>query len=358
MAAGLCAMMSSFLLAGCQTNTASETTQAAAAETSAQASEGGESSQAETEAAAETTATNFPEKEITFIVPVNPGGSSDTVARALAKYAEQYLGQPMIVTNMAGGASTLGTAECVNAEPDGYTLSYPPVGAVCVQPHYGQISYTYTDLTPICQISEEDCVLVVPKDTFSSLEELVAYGKENPGAIKYGNSSQGGPVHMVPAKLFSDEGITAEAIGYQGSSEVKAALMGGHITAGALHPSEVISIIESGDVVPLAISTSDGERNSDLPDVPTFTELGYDISFTVWKGVFGPAGMPEDVVAVLEEAFSNICSNEEFVAELQAIGQSVDYIGTEDFTKKVADDFEYYGEVIDQVGMKEIMNAN
>ncbi len=356
MSAGLCVMMSGLLLAGCQSSTSSETTQAAAAETSAQESSGEESSQAETTEKA--TETNFPEKEITLIVPVNPGGSSDTVARALAKYAEQYLGESMIVNNMAGGASTLGTAECVNAAPDGYTLVYPPVGAVCVQPHYGQISYTYTDLTPICQISEEDCVLVVPKDTFSSLEELVAYGKENPGSIKYGNSSQGGPVHMVPAKLFSDEGITAEAIGYQGSSDVKAALMGGHITAGALHPSEVISIIESGDVVPLAISTSDGERNADLPDVPTFKELGYDISFTVWKGVFGPAGMPEDVVAVLEEAFSNICANEEFVAELQAIGQSVDYIGTEDFTKKVADDFAYYGEVIDQVGMKEIMNAN
>ena len=359
LSAGLCVAMSGLLLAGCQSNSASETTAAAQTTAAAEAEEAGEAEATEaTEAAEEAApATDFPTKEIEFIVPVNPGGSSDTVARALAKYAEEYLGQPMVVTNMAGGASTLGTAECINSEPDGYTLVYPPVGAVCVQPHYGQISYTYTDLTPICQISEEDCVLVVPKDTFATLEDLVAYGKENPGAIKYGNSSQGGPVHMVLAKLFNDEGIESEAIGYQGSSEVKAALMGGHITAGAMHPAEVLPIIESGDVVPLAISTSDGERNPSLPDVPTFKELGYDITFTVWKGVFGPADMPAEVVAVLEEAFNNICTDEEFVAELDAIGQTVDYMDTETFTEKVASDFDYYGQVIDEVGMKEIMNA-
>ena len=112
--------------AGCQSNSASETTAAAQTTAAAEAEEAGEAEATEaTEAAEEAApATDFPTKEIEFIVPVNPGGSSDTVARALAKYAEEYLGQPMVVTNMAGGASTLGTAECINSEPDGYTLVY------------------------------------------------------------------------------------------------------------------------------------------------------------------------------------------------------------------------------------------
>lgn len=299
----------------------------------------------------------YPTETINLIVPANPGGSSDLVARALAKYADAHLGESMVVTNVPGGASTLGPAECINSPADGYTLVYPPVGAVCVQPHYGQISYTYTDMTAICQISEENCVLVVPKDTYATLEELVAFGKENPGAIKYGNSSQGGPVHMVVAKLFSDAGIEAESIGYKGSADVKAALMGGHITAGVLHPSEALPVLESGDVVALAISTSTGERDAILPDVPSFTELGYDITFTVWKGIFGPANMDPAVVAIIEQGFNDIVNDEAFLKEMSDMGQAVSYMGHADFTAKVADNFEYYGAVIDQVGMREIVNG-
>lgn len=284
--------LSLLILAGCQGNKPVAPTESGSAPAASTAP-------AE---AAKPKETDFPTKPITLIVPVNPGGTSDLVARALAKYSEKYLGQPMVVTNMAGGASTLGTAECINSKADGYTLVYPPVGAVCVQPYYGQISYTAEDMTAIGQISEEACVLVVPKNTFKTLDELIEHGKKNPGAIKYGNSSQGGPVHMVTAKLLSDAKITGEAIGYKGAGDVKAALMGGHITAGVLHPSECKPIIDSGDVVALAVATSDGQREPTLPDVPSFKELGYDITFTVWKGIFAPKDLPEDVRAILEKA--------------------------------------------------------
>lgn len=339
--------LSLLILAGCQGNKPAAPVESGVAPTSSDSSA----------SIPQVKQTDFPTKPITLIVPVNPGGTSDLVTRALAKYSEKYLGQPMVVSNRAGGASTLGTAECVNAKADGYTLVYPPVGAVCVQPFYGQISYTADDMTAISQISEESCVLVVPKDTFKTLEEFIEYGKQNPGAIKYGNSSQGGPVHMVTAKLLSDAKITGESIGYKGAGDVKAALMGGHITSGVLHPSECKPVIDSGDVVALAVSTSTGEREPALPDVPSFKELGYDVTFTVWKGIFAPKDLPEDVKAILEKAFADITADPDFIAEMTAIAQDISYINAADYTEKVKRDTEYYGKVIEEVGMKEIMNG-
>ncbi|MEH7387800.1 tripartite tricarboxylate transporter substrate binding protein [Bacillus sp. JJ1521] len=300
---------------------------------------------------------SFPEKTITMVVPTAAGGSSDAIARVMAKYAEEHIGGAMVVSNVPGGASTLGTGEVVNAKADGYTLGFPPVGAVSVQPHYGQINYTYSDLEPIAQVSEEAIVLVSPKGKFKNLEDLVKYGKDNPGAIKYGNSSVGGPVHLVLEKLFSDAGVKAEVIGYKGSAEVKAALLGDHIDIGVMHPAEVLPILESGDVDALAVSTSTGERDPSLPGVATFNELDYEINFTVWKGVFGPKNLPEDVKKTLVEGFDKILKDPEFVAEIEKLGQAVAYIGPDEFTKKIEEEYKYYGEVIEATGMKEIVTG-
>ena len=300
---------------------------------------------------------NFPDKTITMVVPTAAGGSSDAVARIMAKHAEEHVGGAMVVSNVAGGASTLGTAEVVNAKADGYTLGFPPVGAVSVQPHYGQISYTYTDLTPIAQISEEAVVLVAPKGKFENLEDLIAYGKENPKAIKYGTSSIGGPVHLVVAKLFADTEIEAEAIGYKGSSEVKAAILGSHIDVGVMHPAEVLPILESGDVDVLAVSTSTGERDPALPDSPTFTEFNYDIKFTVWKGVFGPKDLPQDVKESLVQSFKEMLEDPEYVSEIEELGQTVNYLNPDELTSKIKEEYDYYGEVIESAGLKEIVNG-
>lgn len=295
----------------------------------------------------------FPTKAITLVVPVEAGGSSDAIARLMSNYSDKYFGKPMVIVNQPGGASTLATAETAKAKPDGYTVVFSPVGAVCVQPHYGQIQYTYSDLKPVAQVSEEAIVLVTKKGKYKDLKDLIQQGKDAPGSIKHANSSIGGPVHLVMEKLFNDAGVKAEAIGYKGNSEVKAALLGGHINAGVLHPSEVLPILKGGEIDALAVSTSTGKRDPALPDVPTFQELGYDIDFTVWKGIFAPKDIPENVSTTLNKGFEGILNDADFQKEMQKIGQGVAFMSPDEFSKKIEKEYNYYGEVIEKTGMKE-----
>lgn len=301
-------------------------------------------------------AVKFPEKPIQLTVPVAAGGSSDISARALAKAADKVFKKPMVVVNKPGGSSVLGVGEVAKAKPDGYSIVQAPVGALVVIPQLDSTGYTYKDLEPIALASEESIVIVAKKGKFNTLEDLVKYGKANPGKIKYGTSAIGGPVHLVMAQLSYLTKMDAQVVGFKGNAEVKAAILGGHIDVGTMHPQEALPIIQSGDAVILAVSAP--ARVESIKDIPTLKELGYDIDFTVWKGYFAPKGLPEGVKKALVDGFKTILTDKDLIAEMKKAGLEITYQSPEELSKRMEKEAEYYKKVIKDTNLAEQKKAS
>ena len=152
--------------------------------------------------------TDFPTKPITWIIPFAAGGPSDVIARAMANVSQKYLGQPLVVLNRPGGATTIGLNEAVNAPPDGYTIVFPGISSI-TQPLVGNTQYVYLEsLDPICQLEYKPQGLSVKANSqFKTLEDLIAYAKANPGKLKFGHSGDGGPTHLATCLFMKQAGI-------------------------------------------------------------------------------------------------------------------------------------------------------
>ena len=289
---------------------------------------------------------NYPEKQVQIIVPVAAGGSDDTVARLLAQHAQKEFGQPFFIVNRPGGAQTIGTAEAAKSAPDGYTLLSCPMGSIALQGHYQDLPYAYTDLEPIAYLIERYWGLIVKSGKFNTLEELVEYGKENPGKLKYGTFGVGGLPHLKMEEFLSQTGIQANGISFNGGSEVIAAIMGGHIDFAFVSGAPLLTYQESGDTLTLAISSP--ERLDSLSEVPTFKEKGYDLEFNVWSGIFAPKGIPEPIADRLNEGINKILKDPAFTEKAKSMGEELTPMSRAEFKELVQKDYERLGKIIEE----------
>ncbi|MDF2962284.1 MAG: transporter substrate-binding protein [Paenibacillus sp.] len=292
-------------------------------------------------------------KPIQMIVPVPPGGSSDLVARAIAKTSEKYFGQPMVVINRDGGAGAVGTTEVVKSKPDSFTFGYLPVGSINVLPQYGGLSYKTSDLEPIAFVSNEPSVLVVKKGKFKDLADFVAQAKAKPGSLKYGVSAVGGTVHIVMASFLHEAKIDVKLVGFKGSGEVKTAILGGHIDSGIMSPSDAKSMVESGDLQLLAVA--EPNRYKVIPDVPTFTEQGYPVQLGVWKAIMGPRGISEDAKKAVVEGFKKTLTDPELQSTLAKNDVYIEYKDPVELQKLIDEESKKYEKILKDTGVAEFV---
>jgi tripartite-type tricarboxylate transporter receptor subunit TctC len=286
----------------------------------------------------------YPERAITAIVPFPAGGSTDTMGRAAADVMTDILGVDIAVTNVGGGAGTVGTAQVARARPDGYTIGVIPAAPLINQPHMRETPYTIDDFDYICALFHSPQALALKPDSpFSSLSEVVEYARENPGELTYGSPGPGSLPHLAMEVFLDETGVEIEHVPFQGDGPGVNALMGGHIDM----YMAIFSNVPRYELDAVAIFAE--ERVEAAPDLPTSIEEGFETTASWWGGLFAPAGLPDEVRATLSEACEQTAQSEEFSETLGNLGSFPRYLDSEAVREEVEQGSETNGAILDRV---------
>ncbi len=272
---------------------------------------------------------DFPSRAVQMIVPWGPGGGSDIQMRVVANHAESYLGQPIPIINMPGVSGTLGLAEARERAADGYTIAQIHEGLL-VAYHTGLTDVHIRDFEPIASFTSSAQFLVVNAAAdWESFDDFVTYAQENPGELRVGVTLAGTP-HLHAAMIEDAVGIEFSYVGHEGTGERVRALVGGHIDAIIGDVSSVQEFVANGDLRYMVAGSV--ERHPAAPDTPTLTELGFDVELSNNRGLWAPAGTPDELLEALETAFANLADNAEFAAAIEATGADMVFRGREDYS--------------------------
>ncbi|PHK93138.1 hypothetical protein CR162_20130 [Pseudoroseomonas rhizosphaerae] len=243
-------------------------------------------------------APSWPSRPVRMMVGFAPGGFTDIVARAVAEHYASVLGQPFVIESRSGASGTIATNAVAKAAPDGSLLlfghSTPNAVAAAL---FSNLPYDpLRDLTPVAQIAVHPHLLVVPADSpFRSVDALIAAAREKPGSVTYSSAGIGSVHHLACATLAQKAGVSLTHVPYRGSAPAMADLLAGRVGMTIDGVSAVAPQIAEGKLRPLAAGTL--ARIARYPDLPTLQELGYgEIDAMSWVGVFGPPGLPDEIV--------------------------------------------------------------
>ena len=302
--------------------------------------------------------TAYPDHPVRFIVPFSPGGSSDLVARLMAKDAQKFLGQPFVVDNKPGAAAMIGLNELVQSKLDGYTIGITNSGMV-TQPLYGVARHNYPiDLQAIAQIGEVPFCLVVSGDSpWKTLDEFIAYARANPAKANYGITGIGNTAHIGPEHLKLLAKFPMEFVNFDGGAKLITALLGGHIQAGGINPVDVKEHVKAGKIRVLVVFGEKRLADPLFANVPTAKELGYNVIVTLWQGIGAPKGLPEAVRVKLEDAFARALATPETRDALRNLGIEPSYLNGVDFARKWQDETAHYRRVVTDTGILELVRS-
>lgn len=255
-----------------------------------------------------------PRREITIIVPWSPGGASDIMTRKLQPIIKREFGINTVVVNKEGGNSAVGLTELITSRPDGYTLGLASSTILSLIAQ-NQISWGTDRFTNICLVSEDPMLLAVNKSAkWNDLHAFLADVKAKPETITIGTAGSRNVNHADAVLAARSVGGTIRHVPFDGASRAIAAVLGGHIDAVVLKPSETISQIRSGELKALGVFRE--ERLASLPEVPTFAELGYDVfpygPIAQVSYLVAPAGLNQEIRDKLTEIFTKALLDEEF----------------------------------------------
>lgn len=260
----------------------------------------------------------YPSEEIRLLVPYGAGGPTDLTARAYGASLEEQLGQTVVVENLPGGSGAIATQELIAAQPDGHTLSLVTAGTLVLTPLANEVGYSKDDVTPIGVMAEVPSVLAVGSGSpYQSAADFFTAAEQQPGVITVGVPGASTPQGIELQRLREEYGVEVTAVPFNGNAEMTTALLGENVDAVLINASsDVTANIDGGQFRPLAVSSE--ERLSWLPDTPTLVESGFPeltLSGSTF-GLAGPAGMPEEVVTVLEDALRTAHDDPEVVEQV------------------------------------------
>jgi tripartite-type tricarboxylate transporter receptor subunit TctC len=295
----------------------------------------------------------YPARAITIINPFPPGGAADVVARPFAAVAEPIIKQPIVIETKAGAAGAVGGQVAASAKPDGYTLLVHIVsisGFAEVDRLFGRPpKFTRDDFIAIARFIADPMVFIVnEQQSYRTLKEFVDDAKKRPNEIIFSSSGLYGALHLPTALFMKIAGIQLRHLPTNGGGPSVTALLGNisQICASAI--SACITQIKAGKARPLAVLGS--KRSAALPEVPTLKELGYDLEFYLWVGLFAPKGTPEPIVATLRDVCRIAVASERFKQLMSNLGQEVDYLDQPDFKAFWDKDAARVEEAVRQIG--------
>ena len=264
-------------------------------------------------------------KAITLVVGYPAGGSVDLVARVIAEPLGKRLGGQIIVENVGGAGGTIGAQKVVTAAPDGYTLLLGSGSEVSIARIYNAaVKYNgETDLTPLGLIGVTPMVFVAgAKAGVKTMPEAIALAKNNPGKLNFASSGIGTPLHVAGELINLKAGTTIKHVPYRGAAQMVQDLLGNNIEFGVFVLSSALPHIESGKMIPLAVTTP--ERSRAAPQIPAMSEFAKmkDYNMNVWFGLFGPAKLPAPMAAKLNKELGEVLRDPAVWQKLQKAGIS------------------------------------
>jgi tripartite-type tricarboxylate transporter receptor subunit TctC len=261
----------------------------------------------------------YPERPVKLIVPWAAGGDTDNIFRPFAQAFQKHLGQTVVIANVGGASGTVGAREAKGAPADGYTL-FAVHDYIHLTYYTGVADTAYSDFQPVCSIASTPSVLTAsPKTKWQSVQELVADAKARPGAVTVG-ATLGSTSHFFPAIFEKAAGLKLKYVSYDGLAQRMNAILGGHIdlTDGNLTQK---GKVEAGQLRFLGIATE--KRSPEIPNVPTFKELGLDVVYSVTRGLLAPRNTPDAVLATLDAACAKAVAEMDFVKSMGVQGTEV-----------------------------------
>ncbi|MGJ8609583.1 MAG: Bug family tripartite tricarboxylate transporter substrate binding protein [Octadecabacter sp.] len=297
------------------------------------------------------TAQGYPEKDVTLIVPWSAGGGTDTIARSLVSEAEACFGANINVVNRTGAVGAIGMGATATARNDGYT-----VGLITFNlSTYGlldQAELSYADFDLIQLINQSPgAITVAANSDWETLDDLMSYAQENPGVVTVGHAGTGGAWHLSAATLAKEYETTFNYVPFDGSANVRTALLGNHVAVATTGIDEMKQLLEAGEVRVLAVNAL--ERADAFPDVPTVSEAGYAIAAPIydWRGLAAPKGIDPAVMATIIEGFKACFDSDNFQALAEERGLPLVYKDPADFEVFLADMETSLGGVIADLGI-------
>jgi tripartite-type tricarboxylate transporter receptor subunit TctC len=296
----------------------------------------------------------YPDHAVTVINPFPPGGASDVVTRPLAAVLETILKQPVVIDTKSGAAGAVGAQVAANAKPDGYTLLSHITsisGFAEVDKLFGrQPKFTRADFIPLARFVADPCVIVVNDQTpYKTLKEFTDDAKKRPDQIIFSSSGLYGALH-IPMALYMKAagGLKLRHLPTNGGGPALTALLGNNSQALASSVSASLAQIKAGKLRPLALFGS--KRSQALPDTPTLKELGYDVEYYLWVGMFAPKGTPQNVQAVLGKALKEAAMTDTFKKAMNNLGQQVEFLDQPAFAKFWDDDAKRIEDAVRTIG--------
>jgi tripartite-type tricarboxylate transporter receptor subunit TctC len=275
----------------------------------------------------------YPDRPIKMIVPWAAGGDTDAIYRVIASSMEKHLGKPVIIVNITGASGTVGAREAMKAPPDGYTI-FSIHDFIHSTYYTGVADMTYKDFAPVSLMTATPSILAAyGKTPWNSLKELLDDAKKRPEQITVG-ATLGSTSHFFPAMVALAAGVKWKYVSYEGTAPRMTALLGGHVMLGDTNLTQ-IDKVRAGQIKMLAIATP--KRLAEIPDIPTFKELGYDVIYAVNRGIVAPKGTPEEALAKLDDACAKAAKDPAVMESMKKQGTLVEYLNRKayaDFLQK------------------------
>jgi tripartite-type tricarboxylate transporter receptor subunit TctC len=292
----------------------------------------------------------YPEKPITLLLGWPAGGNTDIIVRPYADAAAKVLGQPILILNKPGAATSLSLVQLKNEKPDGYTIGYITGSSILMQ-HMQSVPYDVNqDFTPIARFLMWNCmgVAVRADSPWKSIQDFVAYAKANPGKIKYTSPSTGNPNHMAMEILGKETGVKWVHVPGKNCQDALTMLLGKHVDASSSDPCWKPHVQE-GRLRLLA--TWGKDRSQTFPEVPTLVDMGYKTSVISFGGIIAPKGLPAPIADKLQKAFREAMKNEEFKRVAQSVDIDVSYNSPEGLAKDVRELNAQYQQFVNEFGL-------
>ena len=295
----------------------------------------------------------YPAKPVRLIIAFTPGSSIDIVGRAVAAKLQEMWNQPVVAENRAGAGGSIGSKVVVDAPPDGYTLLANSSAHAANPGIYAKLPYeTMKDFTNLALLGSTPNVLITGTDTgWKTLKDFVAAAKANPGKLNFSSAGIGSGTHFNLEKLKIALGIDVVHVPYKGTPEAIGDTIGGRVCCYWAPLNAALPHVNGGKAIGLAVSGP--KRTSLLPNVPTVAEQGYPgFEYTLWLGLWGPAGMPADIAARINKDVNAALASADLRDRLLKLGTEPGNMTIPEFTEYVRKEIDDTQAVLKAAGIK------
>jgi tripartite-type tricarboxylate transporter receptor subunit TctC len=296
-------------------------------------------------------AAEYPERPLTIIAAYPAGGMVDIVGRPLAELMKKKYPKGVVVLNRPGGGGSVGTAEAMQAKPDGYTVTLATLSTLVIQPQVNDLPYkTPDDYEPILNMISFYPVLAVKADSpWKTVQEFLGAAKAAPGRLRVASPGETTSSHLSLEELTRRANVKVTHVPFSGWGEGSPALLGGHVEAIVAQPGEVKPLVDGKKLRVLVVFQR--TRHPMFPDAPTAKELGYDFAMGVWFVLTAPKGTPAPIVKYLHDATKAAMDDPGFVSMIAGRGVDIDYRTGDKVRQDLWREYKEHGEILKRLGM-------